>query len=182
MPAYPIEGDMKTLQIGIIVLALIVSICFIGIKFNSIEQSPNIELNTINIDSKETQNTYGRVGAISLEDNPEANLQSESLSKTIDDEDYFQKLSDISFFRQVSFEEVYYQNNFIGLSIASHKNAIELSEYGLMQGDIITHVEEEVIIGLSDFEKKIVESKLYETALVTINRNNVNIDIDIAVE
>jgi len=175
---------MKVIYSALILLALIFILWVIGGRINNDVQPVEVKSHTDKIEYVEPKENYDAIGDNSLQEKPETDLKSDTIYEVdeLDPEDSFQTLSEISFFRQVGFKEIFYQDKFIGLSVISEDNELELSDFGLVEGDLITHVEEEVISDLNDFEKKIIYSRNYETALVTINRNNTILDIDIAIE
>jgi len=175
---------MKIIYSALTLVVLLFIIWATGNRIDNDGQPTKVESQTDQIEHIETKKNY-EVNEV-IDDNPfqkkpEVELKSDSTDE-VNNEDSFLILSEISFFRQASFKEVFYREKFIGLSIISDDSEFEISDFGLIQGDLITHVEEEVISNLEDFKKKIIASRSYETALVTINRNNTLIDIDIAIE
>ena len=110
----------------------------------------------------------------------------ESNSKAAVEE--FRKLSipdtlEDSFLDAVAFKEVFNSDGFYGITISKVDGGfLELEDFALSVGDIITHIEQDEILRFQQFEKTLNDWIKTDTIIFTVSRNNSDYEIEVALE
>ena len=73
-------------------------------------------------------------------------------------------------------------NEIIGIEVFINSEIYTLDDFGLLRGDIITHVGQAKIENAGNFKTKLASYKPYGTVIVTINRNNESFDLELELD